>query len=180
MSALERLLRPIRQRISNIVVRGVVTMVNESGAFEQLQVRIRDGELMDDVEHWLPFGFASRVVPGAIPLLLAIGGHRAHTVAVCVDDPRYRPRDLQEGESVLYNRWGDEVRLKDGRIIAIKAGAAVEVEAPEIRTKGLLKHDGDIEATGDVKAGGISLLHHPHANGTKPDGTTGQPIPEVP
>lgn len=119
MSAFERLLRPLKVRIAGMVTRGLLKLVTESDQFELLQVRIYGGDdesPQDNVEHFQPFGFSSKAAPGAIPLLLTLGGSRAHTVAVCVADPRYRPRDLAEGEAALYSRWGDEVRVKQGSV----------------------------------------------------------------
>lgn len=187
MSAFERLLRPLKVRIAGMVTRGLLKLVTESNQFELLQVRIYGGDdesPQDNVEHFQPFGFSSKAAPGAIPLLLTVGGSRAHTVAVCVADPRYRPTDLEEGESVIYSKWGDEVRLKEGRIVSIKAAAAIEVEAPEIRSSGLWRHDGKLIVSEDVIAGdpdsaegAVSLVNHPHQNGALPGGESTPPVP---
>ncbi len=70
---------------------------------------------------------------------------------------------------------GNSVQLRsdDGSaLVSIKAGGEVAIKAP-----GKLKVEGDIEATGDIKAGTISLKTHVHSGVQSGASNTGTPVP---
>jgi phage baseplate assembly protein V len=87
--------------------------------------------VLDQVEHFEPYGFTSHPLPGAEALLLSLNGRRSHTLAGVVTDRRHRKTGLAPGEAALYSHEGDYVHLKNGRIIEVLAGAKVKVTAPE-------------------------------------------------
>lgn len=154
---LSRLLEPIRRRLALLVTRAVVRLVDDGLKMQELQVTGHAGETLDGVERFQDYGFTSRPHPGAEALLLAIGGHRAHAAAVAVDDRRYRPRDLQPGESMMYTDEGDLIRMRRGRIIEVIAGAKLDVTAPEAVVKASTKvtlDTPDTAITGNVAISG--------------------------
>jgi len=69
------------------------------------------------VEHFEPFGFTSKPLPGAEHITLFLDGDRSHGVTIVVADRRYRLTDLADGESALHDAYGNKVHLKkDGTI----------------------------------------------------------------
>jgi phage baseplate assembly protein V len=115
-----------------MVNRAVVTLVHDAHKMQELQLRVLAGETLDGIERFQNFGHTSRPLAGAEAVVLAAGGQRAHTIAVVVDDRRYRPTDLAEGESQVYNAFGEYVYLKEDGTLAINARSKVHVTAPEV------------------------------------------------
>lgn len=124
VSALNKLLAPLRNRIANMVARAVVQLVSDGGKLQVLQLSILDGETREALERVQEYGFTSHPMPGAEAVALFVGGRRDHGLVVAVDDRRYRPRDLLAGEVALYN--------KDAIVLLLKSSRAV-FTAPELR-----------------------------------------------
>lgn len=178
MRSFDRLLLPIRRRLALMVSRAVVTLVSDAAKMQTLQVSILDGETLEGAEHWQSYGFTAVPHAGAEALLLSVGGHRAHSVVVSCGDRRYRLTGLQGGEVAIYTDEKDKIHLKRGRKIevetmtlTIKAAQSVGYDTPVITTT------GRIVAQGDVIAGGVSLMQHPHGGVQPGPGQTGAPIP---
>lgn len=114
---LQRLLRPLRTQLSNMVARAVVRLADDAKKMQVLQVVILDGETREGVERFQPYGLTSVPLDGAEAVVLAVGGRRDHLLAVVVDDRRHRKKDLAAGEVALYTDEGASVHLKRGRIV---------------------------------------------------------------
>ncbi|VXC68461.1 conserved hypothetical protein [Pseudomonas sp. 8Z] len=177
MRGIERLLRPLRRGLASVVARGVVMLVNDAAKMQALQVRVMADEVLDDVEHWQPYGFSAHPLGGAEALVLAVGGHRAHSVVVSCGDRRYRLTGMQGGEVAIYTDEKDKIHLKRGRVIEvethtlnIKAADSVNFETP------LITQTGQIVAQQDVVAANVSLIQHPHRNVQPGSGQSGAPI----
>ncbi|WP_447588634.1 phage baseplate assembly protein V [Aquipseudomonas campi] len=177
MRGIDRLLSPMRRRLAHIVTRAVVTLVNDAAKMQALQLRLLADETLDNVEHWQPYGFTANPLAGAEALVLAVGGHRAHSVVVSCGDRRYRITGMQGGEVAIYTDEKDKIHLKRGRVIEvetrtlnIKAADSVNFDTP------LITQTGGIEAAGDVIGAGVSLGSHPHSDVQPGDGQSGGPI----
>ncbi len=123
----DRLLRRLRRRIMLAIGRGVVRLVDDTLRTQALQVEGYAGELLDGVEHLLPYGLATHPRPESLALLLAVGGMRQHTIAAAVTDPDARPRNLAEGEVCLYTHLDEtddphRIILGADRSITLKCG----------------------------------------------------------
>lgn len=158
-----RLLGPIRHRLAHLVARALVTLVNDATKMQTLQLGLLADEALDGAEHWQPYGFTYKPHAGAEALVLAVGGHRAHSVVIACADRRYRLTSLEDGEVALYTDEGDKVHFKRGRVIDvltetmnISASAGVNFATPVITTT------GKIVSVGDQVAGGVSQLGHHH------------------
>lgn len=176
MQAGNRILGPIRRGLAHMVARAVVTLVNDAAKMQTLQLGLLADEALDGAEHWQPYGFTYKPHAGAEALVLAVGGHRAHSVVIACADRRYRLTALESGEVALYTDEGDKIHLKRGRVIDIvtetlniSASAAVNFDTPVINTT------GQILSAGDQVAAGISQTGHTH-DGVQPgSGSTGAP-----
>lgn len=187
MSGLDRLLEPMRRQVRNLVARAVVSLVNDGAKMQTLQLGVLKGETRETVERFQNYGLTSVPLAGAECVVLFRNGVRDHPLAIAVDDRRYRPTGLEAGEVELYHYVGDYIRLKNGRIIEVVAGAKVTVTAPEIEITGNVKIVGNVDITGavaitggvtateDVVASGISLVNHTHPGIEPGAGSTGAP-----
>lgn len=122
---LTKLLRPLANRLSNMLARGVVKLIDDSAKMQILQVLVGPDEPREGIERIQNYGFTSVPLEGAEAFLAFIGGRRDHGVAICVDDRRYRLTSLESGEVALYDHTGSSVVLKANGDIEITAGANV-------------------------------------------------------
>lgn len=111
-------LAPLSRRVGNMLARGVVGIVNAAAKMQMLQVKLRNGEIKDGVEHFEPYGFTSHPKTGAEVLAAFFGGDQSHGVVLCVADRRYRLTGMEEGEVALFDDLGQFIKLaRDGIII---------------------------------------------------------------
>lgn len=145
-----KMIRPFANRLSNMVSRVVVALTDDSKDLQILQVDSLEGETRDGVEHFQPYGFASNPKPGAEGVVLWVGGRRDHGLAIGVADRRYRIKNLESGEVAVYD--------SSGSTIVFKANGDIELTP----SSGTAIVTGDVEVSGDVLAGAISLTNHTH------------------
>lgn len=99
---IDNALAPFKRRVRTMIMRAVVEMVNESGKTQLLQVSRTEDLLDDEVERFQQFGFSSVPLKDAEAIVLLLGGSADHPVITNVDDKRFRPTSLAEGETCLY------------------------------------------------------------------------------
>lgn len=129
MTDFARLVAPYARRLSNMVARGTVSLVNAASKMQSLQLRLLAGESKDDVEHFEPYGLTSHPQPGAECVALFLDGDRSHGVVVCVADRRYRVKGLESGEVILHDDQGQSVYLmRSGIKLTDKAGSTVVMQ----------------------------------------------------
>lgn len=175
-SPFNRMLGPLKRRMAHLVSRAIVTLVHDAARMQALQLGILADEALDNVEHWQPYGYTAKPHTGAEALVLAVGGHRAHSVVISVADRRYRITNLEDGEVAIYTDEGDRIHLKRGRVIDIvtetlniTASAGVNIDTP------IINATGQVVSVGDQIAGGISQISHVHGGVQAGPSTTGVP-----
>lgn len=169
---LARALAPLKHRLQLMIGRAVIHTINDSSQLQTLQLGILAGELKEPVERLQEYGFTSHPKPGAEAVVLFHGGNRDHGLVIAVDDVRYRLKQLKAGEVALYDDLGNRIHLARGGVY-IKAVTALKVDAPQSTWNGNLAINGQLTATEDISAAGISLKGHKHSGDS--GGTTGGP-----
>lgn len=129
----EKMLRPLKTRIANMVARAVLQSVNDSAKMQLVQLGVLAGETRTDVERLQNYGFTSVPIPGAEAAVLFVGGRRDHGLVLAVDDRRYRLVGLQQGEVAMYTDQGDSIKIKRGGDIEISAATKVHVTSPLVQ-----------------------------------------------
>jgi len=105
-------------RIRNLFGRGRITLVNDSGTIQVVQVKTTDSDVSDERIRMAEFGFTSYPPDGSEALLLHIAGNRYDGAVVATNHQPSRPTGLQSGESMLYSQDGKHVYLTaDGGIV---------------------------------------------------------------
>ena len=128
MSDFAKQIAPYARRLSNMMARGTVTLVNAATKLQSLQLRLLAGETKDQVEYLEPYGLTSNPNPGAECLVLFLDGDRSHGVVVCVADRRYRLKNLASGEVALYDDQGQSIiLLRKGIQLTDKAGSTLSM-----------------------------------------------------
>lgn len=162
-----QLLKPLTSKIQMLVGKATLAALSDSTEVQLIKVQSLDKEVIDEVERIQEFGLSSSPPVGESEVFIAaIGGNRDHVVAVKVDSAKYRPKDLKSGETVLYDKTGSKVYLKED--------GSIELEP----SNGIFKILGDIQSTGEITALAnttpVNLSTHIHPT---PVGPTSPPTP---
>lgn len=148
MSDLGKMLGPMARRIGNMIARGTVAMSTATSKMQGLQLRLLAGEVKDNVEHFEPFGFTSKPLPGAEAVAVFLDGDRSHGIVVVVADRRYRLQGLEDGEAALHDDQGQKVHLKrDG--IVIETSKKCRIEARDIELHASQSYSWDVGGYGE-------------------------------
>jgi phage baseplate assembly protein V len=139
--AVNKLIAPIGRAMRSMVLRGVITLVNDAAALQLVQVQLRampqpsgavGAEMADNLEVLRHYGFTAVPHAGAEAVVLAVNGVKAHGLVIAIDDRRYRLSGLQGGEVALYDDLGNVVKL--GReALTITGNTQVTVSAPIVQ-----------------------------------------------
>ena len=116
------------QRILSMITCGRITLVDDTGAIQKLQVKINNAQVLDNVPHLMQFGFTSNPPVGTDVGLAFAGGDRNNGFAVGSNNLTSRPTGLQSGESQMYDSFGKSIYLSDGAIFINANGAPVKIE----------------------------------------------------
>ena len=129
-------MRPILNRLANLVSRVVLSRVDDSKKMQLVQLTVLDGETRESVERVQQYGFTSVPKPGAEGVAVFVGGYRDHGLVVAMDDRRYRLTGLQAGEVAVYTDQGDKVVIERGGTIRVTAATKVVISAPLVELAG--------------------------------------------
>jgi len=166
--AFNKLLAPIGRAMRSMVLRGVISLVNDAAALQKVQVQLRampqpsgtpGVEMSDNLEVLRQYGFTSVPHAGAEAVVLAVNGVLAHGLVIAVDDRRFRLSGLLDGEVALYDDLGNQVKLgREG--LAITGTTKVSVTAPIVLVDSetvQLGGDGGqpVARVGDTVSGGV-------------------------
>ncbi|WP_419692246.1 phage baseplate assembly protein V [Burkholderia gladioli] len=117
----------ILDRIRNLFGRGRVTLVDDSGPVQIVQLRMNGLEVPAGRFRVPEFGFSSNPPEGSDALALHVAGDRSAGAVIGTNHQQSRPRDLAPGETILYSQDGKSVYLKDGAIVVEAKGQDVVV-----------------------------------------------------
>lgn len=127
LDQLRHIVRPLATRVANTIVRGVITLVDDSVKQQLLQFGGLSGETVDGAENFQPYGLSSVPLPGAENVTIYPNGDRSHPLTIAVSDRRYRPTGGQAGEVVMYTDEGDTIRLGRGHVISLATSGQVRL-----------------------------------------------------
>ena len=175
MTVVNKLMAPVQRRVRLMVARAIVELVDDSKKMQSLQISIRQDELRDDVEHFQPHGFSSVPEDGAEAIVLHVGGGADHPVVIAVDDRRYRPRDLNEGEACIWTTQdGKRFYAKDDGEVHIGADDEDLSDDQLVALAKLVKDE--ISALRDTVNNFVTTFNtHLHPSGMGPTGTPASP-----
>jgi phage baseplate assembly protein V len=146
--------------LSNLFGKGSVSLVDDSGDVQMLQVT--EGaqgtgavdRIVDRVPRVAEFGFASVPPLGSLATMLRRTADRARGVVIGTHHAASRPKGLQPGDTVMHDVRGARVQLTADGLLIDCAGLPARV-----RGFSSLTVDGDLHVTGDVisRSGGAAV-----------------------
>jgi phage baseplate assembly protein V len=123
-----RLIERVYRRVQMLFDRGRVTLVNDTGPVQTMQLKMSDMETCDNRLRMAEFGFTSYPPVGSDAVVAHIAGDRGSGVVVATNHQPSRPTGLQSGESMLYTEDGKQVYMTaDGGIVVEAKGQNVVV-----------------------------------------------------
>ena len=185
---IDKALAPVRRRVSQMLIRALVTSVNEDVQRQTLQVKMRADESADDVERFQNYGVSSHPPLGSESILAALGGNLGQLVAIAVENKQYRPKG-EMGDVFLYHLEGHCMHLtKDGvcnitaKKVNLTAADEFNIVSPKVNFTGNINFNntltiseaGDVDSLGGASfakslvgvdfmtVNGISVLAHKH------------------
>ena len=131
------MMRQVWNRLQLIFAQGVVTLI---GA-DKVQVKVLDGETLDNIDRVEPYGISYRPKKGSRAYLFFPAGDRSYGVALVIGDKRYQI-DLQEGEVALHDDMGQRVHLtRSGITVATPLKCRIEAADIELHASNSLSWD---------------------------------------
>lgn len=176
----DRMLRPIKRRLSSMVARAIVVDVVEDLQRQGLQVRIDNDESGDNIERFQQYGFSSVPPKDSEAIIASLRGDVGQRIALAVEKKELRPKG-DPLDVFIYHAEGHSMRLtKSGQLLISVTDAIVEASnsftiiSPQTLIDGPLHVTGGIStdlgiyASGviasdtDLTSGGFSYLGHKH------------------
>ena len=155
-----KLLEPLKRKISLMLSRAIINLIDDSNEIQLAQISLLAGETRDDAEVFGNYGFASNPPSKSEAIVGSIGGARSHSVILAIANREFRLKLLETGEVAIHDDQGQKVHLKrDG--IEITTPQKLTINAPNCDWNGDINHNGIIH-TNDVLAGNVSLKNHKH------------------
>lgn len=142
------MMRQLWHRLQLVVAQGTATLIGKDKA----QVKVLDGETLDEIDRVEPYGLSYRPKPGSRAYLFFPSGDRSYGVALVIGDKRYQ-LDLQSGEVALHDDEGNHVWLKRGGVVQVTANSQVIAKTP------LFETTGDVVIGGHLTVFGGTTLH---------------------
>lgn len=132
------LFQQLLRRIQMVVSVGRVTAISDSGPVQKLQVQT-PVEVRSDTPRMSEFGFSSSLPVGSDVLVAFLGGDRSSGVIIASNHQSFRQSGLKPGETIIYNQWGQYVKLTEkgieiqanGQDVSIHQARKVRIEASE-------------------------------------------------
>lgn len=133
----------LKNRLQQMFLRCVLRAIDDERRMQLVEVSTLAGAVRGKAEHFHPYGFSSKPLPGAEGLVGFVGGAQDHPILITVADRRYRLQPLQDGGVALHNQFGDFVVLRpDDREIEVHAGTKVILSSPDVEVQGRFKVTG--------------------------------------
>ena len=183
--------RSLLGKVLHLAAGAWVKLVDDTGGAQTMQVSEGAGPpagqevLLDDVPVVGLFGFSSNPPVGAEAILSRFFGSRSNSAVIGHNHQASRLKNLQPGDSALYDVRGAYVRLSAGGLVIDAAGLAVQVQ--NATTVTIIASDKvrfettRLECTGEVvgncDTAPVYLTTHPHSDVQPGGGESGGPVP---
>ncbi|HEH9715082.1 TPA: phage baseplate assembly protein, partial [Pasteurella multocida] len=93
--------------------------VKSGDNIQKAQVSGLAGETLQDVELMQQFGFTSVPPAGTQVVVVPVGGKTTHSIIIATENGAFRVKNLENGETALYDQSGSTIILKQGRLVEV-------------------------------------------------------------
>jgi phage baseplate assembly protein V len=161
------------QRLQALVGVGKVSLVDDSGVVQLVQVKLGPLEIHDAAPNSQQYGFSSNPPVGTDVVMLFIGGDRSNGVVIATGNQSLRKTGLMPGDASLYDSRKQSITLTAQGIVIESAGLPITIkDAPTVTMSDTTLLN---IPNGDVQVSGISLKNHVHGGVQSGGSETGAP-----
>lgn len=171
MRGLKKLGDRMSRGLGNLLARAVLSGLAKQEGLQVLQLKVLAGEVKDGVELFEPYGHTGVALDGAESVVAFMDGSRTHAIALVQTDRRYRPKDLQPGETCHYGRDGQRVVMRNGGKVEVEAATEVKITTTKVKLIADVDIIGNTTFSGTVTANG-KRIDQTHTHTLAGGGTT--------
>lgn len=157
--ALQRLMAPIITRIRRVCLGAIIRRVDDDGDLQRMQVESIGHSVYDNVEKFEQFGFTSNPPLGLDAIIIERCGKH---IIVAIGDRKYRIKNLESGDTAIYDVRGQTIILnKTGISVTDAHGNTVVTDSNGINTTDTngnnVKMDGSGINLTDINGNNITM-----------------------
>ncbi|MBD3813988.1 MAG: phage baseplate assembly protein, partial [Betaproteobacteria bacterium] len=104
-------------RLLSLLGRGRITLVDDSGGTQTLQIVLGPLETRDALPRMAEYGFTSNPPADTDAVMVCIGGDRSRGIVIATGHQVYRLKSLAPGDVALYDDLGQKVHLTRSGIV---------------------------------------------------------------
>ena len=154
-------LEALYRRLLYAIGRGEVTLVNDAGAAQTMQVRRGSAGVQDNVPRLVEYGFQSVPPVGSDAVVLSLAGNTSDAVVIATGNKQYRLHGLADGEGAISDDKGQRVHLTGTGIHIVAVGTRT-IDATAVQINGDTTFNGTVTANGHAiddthRHGGVSV-----------------------
>lgn len=139
-------LRRLSQRVMSALARATISLVDDSGKVQLIQVVASAVQTIDKVPRFAEYGMTSNPPKNSEAIVLFVGGDRSNGVVIATGNAQYRVTGLASGEVCLHDNTGQKVYLSQAGMVLDGGGKPITLtNTPKVRAETPL-----MECTGDI------------------------------
>lgn len=178
-------------RLLMAVGRGRVTVTNDAGPVQTMQIKLGQDEVRDGTPRLADYGVTSVPPVGSDALVVFIGGDRSAGAVVATGHQGSRPKGLAVGEVCVYDDQGQMIHITRAGIVIKGAGKPITIQdTPTLTVKAsskvrfetpLLEVTGDVldnSATQSRTMKGMREVYNTHTHGGVQSGSAHTAVPD--
>ena len=102
----------ILNKIRNLISRAGIKSTNDTQHHQTLHIiGPQHGESHNDIIHHQIYGLSVYAPSGSVPIILELSSDRSQLTAINPSDIQSRPKNLNEGDVVIYTNHGNNITL---------------------------------------------------------------------
>lgn len=125
-----RTLEALRLRLLLLLGRGRISLVDDGGPVQLVQVAMQGRSLHDQTPRLAEYGLSSNPPAGSDAVLVKLAGDHSQAVVIATGHQATRPTGLPAGATVLYDSQGSKVLLNADGTLLVHAETTVTVSTP--------------------------------------------------
>ncbi|HQR97570.1 MULTISPECIES: phage baseplate assembly protein V [unclassified Polaromonas] len=151
---IDQIRREVTRGLSGVrsALRGFLHGINLAQRIQRVEAEGLAGEELPGLELMQQFGFTSAPPAGSQLIIIPLGGRTSASVVVATEHGAFRFKLDNQGETAIYNQWGDLIHLRKDRSIRVVAALKVEMETPLLNVTGAIHAGQNITTDQSVVA----------------------------
>ena len=137
-------LRRLSQRVMSALARATISLVDDSGKVQLLQLQVSALQSIDRVPRFAEYGMTSNPPANSEAIVVFVGGDRSNGVVIATGNAQYRVTGLATGEVCVHDDTGQKLYLSQsgmrldggGKQITLTNTPVILADTPILRCTG--------------------------------------------